>query len=453
MFEKEDQQLAKMKEQYEQIEIPSNIDDFIRAGVKKVGKKKRDYFKWGSLAVTVACIVFITSIQVSSTFADFAKNIPGFEGIVELISHNKGLQTAVKNDYIQKVNVTDKHGGIRFTVDSIIVDENGMDVFYIIESDKRIEDVQYNEMYFFVRDSSWSMIDLNSNYTLINSPLLPNNPTTGRLQISFNDLQYIPDEITFSLFIKSKPLITKEAFTLPIKIDRKKFNAFSKEYMVNKAISVEGQKIYVRRIEVFATRIALEVSFPTENTYKIFMMENMKLVDENGNVFNPIQDGTSATWGDSTGDSKTFFFQSNYFEKSKELYLEFSSVRALPKDKLEIVADMDKKIILKAPDDRVEVAKETFGLEDPKQGTSLAFNVRYDKKDKGTSGFEIFDYKVKDATGKIIKSNGSFQGGMSDGVVGIEGIYLKDKHYVNPLTLTIIDYPNYLHGNNSLRLK
>lgn len=116
--------------------LPKDIDSYIINGIEKANKKKRGIRirRGAGIASILTLVVFFSMIRMSPAFASYISAIPGMDYIVDLIQWNKGLQSAVDNEFIQNINVSDEHQGIVFTVNDIIVDNTSMVVFYSEDS-------------------------------------------------------------------------------------------------------------------------------------------------------------------------------------------------------------------------------------------------------------------------------------------------------------------------------
>ncbi|WP_300282513.1 DUF3298 domain-containing protein [Peptacetobacter sp.] len=85
-------ELNKLKEEYNKIEIPKDLDDVIekafKESKKEVEKKsyKRNIRRWCASAATIGAI--IVSINISPTFADNLENIPVIGGIIKVVNLN-----------------------------------------------------------------------------------------------------------------------------------------------------------------------------------------------------------------------------------------------------------------------------------------------------------------------------------------------------------------------------
>ncbi|MDV6379112.1 DUF3298 domain-containing protein [Sporosarcina sp. GW1-11] len=120
-------QINKLKKQYNDIEIPSELDEVVRQSIERatITKKKRSPVKQWSLGVAVAAVMFVGSINVSPAFANSLVNIPVLGSIVEVFTvqtltmdketyqanlktpaisglDREGLQTALNEKYIEE---------------------------------------------------------------------------------------------------------------------------------------------------------------------------------------------------------------------------------------------------------------------------------------------------------------------------------------------------------------
>jgi len=134
MYEKEEKILCTMKGNYDELDIPvERLDAAIQIGMMKARETTRPKWKPWLISVSMAAILILsllTAIRVSPAFAGYVSILPGMEKIIERISTDKGLIDAINHNYMQKIGVTEEYDGLKITVDSLIVDEQQMMVFY-----------------------------------------------------------------------------------------------------------------------------------------------------------------------------------------------------------------------------------------------------------------------------------------------------------------------------------
>ena len=106
----------------------------------------------------------------------------------------------------------------------------------------------------------------------------------------------------------------------------------------------------MKEITVYPLRVAVNIEFDEQNDMEILQFEDMRIEDENGEVWSSIQNGTSG-FGGVGNKERTYFLQSNYFKEPKKLYFKFDKVQALPKEESYLLIDLEKKEVLNKPTD------------------------------------------------------------------------------------------------------
>ena len=137
MLNTEENKLTRAQAALENIDIPEiQLDQAISAGITKGKRKqKKNLLLMRTLAsAAILIFAFTALLRTSETFASYVTSIPGMEKIVELVRFDKGLTAAIQNDFAQKIAVSDVHDGLKITLDSAIVDEQMMVLFYKIDS-------------------------------------------------------------------------------------------------------------------------------------------------------------------------------------------------------------------------------------------------------------------------------------------------------------------------------
>ena len=212
-----------------------------------------------------------------------------------------------------------------------------------------------------------------------------------------------------------------------------------KIYTLNKTVEMDGQRIEVKKIKVYPLRVALVLEFDEENDMKILQFEDMRLEDENGEVWSSIQNGITS-FGENENKENTYFLESNYFKEPKELYLKFETVQALPKEESYLLVDFEKKEIIEQPSDRkmevLNVGSNTIEL----KYTPIRENHMYSLFSQG-----------ENAKGEIIDIPRESNWGDKD--EQFTEVTIDAKGIINPVKIEFVAYPNYLNGSVSLQVK
>ncbi|RSK27735.1 DUF4179 domain-containing protein [Bacillus sp. HMF5848] len=443
----EEEQLEKMKKRYNDLEMPPSIDVYIKKGMQQA-KKQQNKRKRVQLSLAAAIIfvgVFVSSVSVSPTFANYIRMVPGLEYIVDLVRFDKGLLTAIDNDYVQVINEADEHDNLKLTVDAILADEVQMVLFYTLSS--------YNPAHEFVELESFRLLDETGNelefsatYVSTGKSLQENDKISGNITFTYNDKK-LPDQLTF----RTKIVEGKEAFSrdkelastwqVPFNVDLEKFSGQKETIDVNKTIEIEGQKIIIKEVTMYPTRVGVKVKYDETNDKKIFGFEDIHFEDETGEQWGTISNGFTASI--LSENEQILYFQSNYLKSPQELYLKFSKVRALDKDDLQVIVDLKNSKILDQPKANILTSVTT-------DGNHVAFAGKVNSEKPISMSFVD---KVTDAEGKEVDID-SFTNSSVENEDWRPGVIIPNVwDLANPVTFHIYDYPMFIEKEISIRVK
>lgn len=449
MLNAEEKKLTQAQAALENIEVPElQLDGAIAAGISK-GKRKRKknlFVIRTFAAAAILVFVFTALLRTSETFATYVTAIPGMEKVVELVRYDKGLTAAVENDFAQKIGVSDEHDGLKVTLDSVIVDEQMMVMFYKIDSsgghkkisveNLRLTDSDGNNIEETVSSFGGWIDDSQNNEQLLQATYeFYGNNLPENLKLSI--------ELAEGEAEDGQPLAKlDDTWVLPFSIDKEAFKNKKEVFELNETVEFEGQKITIEKVSIYPTRIGVTAHFDEQNTKHVFGFEDLRLVDETGEEWAATNNGTIISHSEE--NTKEFYLQSNYFKKPKELFLRFNSVRALDKKELEIIVDPDNLEILKAPSDGrlLKVSREedqlmlTFQRNSKEGHTNISFEQAVD-----SNGDEIGD------------GSASFRWSTNELPVDILIPYFGEGAAPGPITLKLNDYPATIKGEANIKLK
>lgn len=436
MFEKEEEKLLEMKGQLEKVHLPlDEAEDAIRQGFDRAKRKKARSRKkrnriWSLVAAALLFGTFVTSIRVSPAFANAVASIPGMEKFVDLIQFDKGLEAIFKNDYYQKVDAAQMKNGLTLTIDGAILDETGMNIYYTMKSSEAVKGL------------SIQTVDLQNEQEVPPSGIsyggsIPDEKAkewASEIKYNFGEPTLFKD-LSFTLVMEVSYQGEDISFSLPFEL--KENVKQGKTFVLNEEVEIESQKLTIEEITIYPLRVAVKVDFDEANTKKILQFEDMRLEDENGEVWGSIMNGISAR------GNETYFLQSNYFEQPEKLNLRINKMQAVDKDEAILVVDTEKGEILNGPKDgRLQILKAS------KSGMHL---VMPDRDGNSSHTYDIFS-TVKDAKGKKI---GIPSTGMYVDEKGVRHweVTFETTEYTNPLTFELTNYPNYITGDVKVELK
>jgi hypothetical protein len=216
-------------------------------------------------------------------------------------------------------------------------------------------------------------------------------------------------------------------------------------------VTVDGQRFTISQITVYPTQTEVTVQFDPANTKRIFEFDRLRLEDEQGRTY--------AFWGNgipSTKDGEnqvTYNLESNYFEQPQKLVLKADGIRALDRDKLQVVIDAKKGTLIKVPDSRLQLT----ALRQNEDVVGMDFLLQVEKQDENR--FSSFGDELTDDRGNQYEhlSGSSSPGDPSEAKPSQRygTLYKRSTAKGTPetYTFTLTDYPTRLSDGFTVQIK
>lgn len=243
------------KKQFDEWEKATTNFDFdeklIRMQMKR-SKIKHVSIRFLQSFITVFALLFILS-NTSQSFVNATRNIPILNKLTEALNINESIKFAMENDYIQVFDQTVEEDDLKVVVDSMLVDEKSIYVFYnVYSNDEKLNPADY-----------------------IVSASLPNEDD-GSLSLQSPSDDY--DMIEY-VFIDGTDISTYSSFYMDVQhrgqilhvelpIDTSKI-AKKKEVKVNQTIDIEDQKLTIEKIEIYPLSLRIYVQEDENNRYML----------------------------------------------------------------------------------------------------------------------------------------------------------------------------------------
>jgi hypothetical protein len=438
MFNKEEEKLQDYKKMYDNIPVSLESLDaaimagFHRAKIEEVKKPRRTKWLYSFVAAAVLLIGFFTSVRLSPALADYVAVLPGMEKIVDMIRFDKGKMSAIENDYYQEIGASARDNGLKITIDGAIADEKGMVLFYSMEADKKQKNLDFDGLKLERQDGKELLYGASSSSFL--------HSEEGETHFSGTIDYYFEkplDSKDLIIELKIKGDTTAE---LNIPFSLTKDMKGKKTYELNETISIEGQKITFLSATVHPLRVAVHLKYDPANTKKILNFDDLRLVDENGEVWNKVNNGVTGI--PISEDEHIIYLQSNYFRQPKELYLALNKLQAVERDEEFVMVDVGAGKIIKQPEgDYLKEVKV--------EGGYLQFTMVTEEKFSNYIFGRVFDKE-----GAELQS-GSFTVGTREDIgETIFGIEIADLEKLKgTVSVEINSFPSWIEGDMKVRLK
>ncbi|MDN3954525.1 DUF4179 domain-containing protein [Sporolactobacillus laevolacticus] len=441
-----EKELAKMSEHFYNMDVSDQSKSAIYTGIEQAKKRtKRKRRAMQSMIVAAAILLlFLSSIKISPTFADYISRVPGMQTIVTLLNGDHGLEDAINHHHLQKLDLSQTKNGTTVTIDSMIADSDQVIFFYTIKHPGKKINPELNNFDVKNKDGHSVMGAAEFNYAFAQDARVSKkqSPIHDRLSVSL-DAKKLTDPLYLSLTFKMG------TWTFKVPYDVAKYEKMKMSYPVHQTVSLEGQKLTVQSVTVYPTRIAVHITYDPKNTKQITHLDDLQLVDKQGRGWTP-PDGLVGTW--SNENDQTFYLQSNYFAHPRSLYLRLTRARAIDKSARYVTVDLKKKKLVGNPAAK-QIALKSIrtGVSDHKNDLTLRFAVHVPSIDRH-SVYGIFDITFTDQSGKQYntRSEGTEMFSKS---IHYEIVNIPNRNYKGPITLKIMDYPERIHGDVRIKVK
>ncbi|WP_432408781.1 DUF4179 domain-containing protein [Wukongibacter sp. M2B1] len=412
--------------------------------------------------VFIILALFIITLKFSP-LSSYFNNIIGanskYDALYDI--QDEGIKLAIKNNFIQYIGISDEHDDLAFTVDSLIFDGKRMVLFYTIENKgnhKYIEHIDFN-----ILDDNGENIPASYSYPYYDDINLNKvKKIHDKLDLILSSEMEAPDSMQIKIkFRESESSLEAHTEILGKDNDNEENHSRSEElpytwdisiplnnelfknekltYDINETVEIAGQKLLFDKLTVYPLTSILHLRYDVNNSMNIFSVEDLRIADNN-RVW---QNGLGSLMSSNPDDfTRELYFESNYFSEPNEIYIMGNGIKAIDKEKMDIIVDIEKTKLLNPPDHDFKFREVENRSND--DVISLVFEYPYDDLS--------FSFDFKDAKGNILHADS--QGHSStENTSKLFFTISKDLEYVNPVTLTFSNYPNVINKSFKIKVK
>ena len=306
----------------------------------------------GSLAACFA--LFVGLVNAFPTFAAACEDVPVLGALAEAVRFSPSLSAAVEHDYVQPVGQSQTKNGITATVESIIVDQKQVNIFFTLEGEgyKTLS----AEMPRFSPAQQCSILGSDFQQkpgTLLNFTLdyvdqdVPDGFTmtfsvTGQRAGEQQETPAAPDRAIEDEMLA--PSTEPEAeilaeFTFDLTFDPQ-FTAQGEVLAVNETFTLDGQTFTLTEAEVYPTHLRINVEGAEDNTAWLKGLE-FYLENEDGERFDAVSGGVTASGDTDSPAMVSYRLESPWFSNSDHLTVHITGAKWLAKEHQRVYVDLE----------------------------------------------------------------------------------------------------------------
>ncbi|MGI6731604.1 MAG: DUF4179 domain-containing protein [Anaerovoracaceae bacterium] len=396
-----------IKESHQYPEGLAGVEHRLEKRIIKKNRKRKALYS--SLTAVAAVFIFMILVNTSPAFASGVSQIPLIGKLAEVVKFDKSISNAIKNDYIQEVNLTARDGEERLQLPYVLADEKNLVLFFQLPEElEQTSNEWVNITLQEMRNGFTGEVLDGFSYSMSSLSLDGREEKHGFLMQRYHFIEgNLPKKIQLDVAVdietigglsqeqrvgeptngSTKPNL-KRAGVFSYEVDFKEFSK-PKIYEFNENYSLYGQQIKLENMKVYPAGTEVNFSFPKENTAWI---KGLYLtVEQDGEVSLEGNNGISSTQDDEKGWMRVFI-ESNYFDPPSKQELIIQGIRLLNKDEEYVTIDINEKTITPqiAGTELVEVTKQG-------EKAQLVFSTKVADND----GFGMFNFEYQDLEGNV----------------------------------------------------
>ena len=322
--------------------------DRARARARRERRGKRLGVPLASLGGAAAA--FAVLVNCSTPLAMACRRVPFVRELAQAVALQPSLKAAFENDYVQPVGQSQTQNGITATVESLIVDQTSLNVFYtlswagdtwlditpdLLDENREPpagsrgaawEDPGETEEHWRLATFYFDGVDLPEELQLVLEV-----SDSGRNKGRFAGPAEAPDASLPWPDAESAPRSPVLAeFTFPLTIDPTLLGP-GRTVEVGQWITLDGQRLYLDELTIDPTRMDLTLEAHPDNTAELCRLECYAL-DGAGNRY----DRPSVTYG----GGEAIQLESCYFSENQDLTLYIQEAQWLDQDRTSFTLDL-----------------------------------------------------------------------------------------------------------------
>ncbi|MCQ4865484.1 DUF4179 domain-containing protein [Pseudoflavonifractor phocaeensis] len=342
---------------------------------------------------------FVLLVNFSLPFARACGNIPFLKDLAAAVAFSPSLKAAVEHDYVQPIGQSQTVNDVTMTVEYLIVDQKQVNIFFSLKSDAYTAlwgdpEVLEPDGETGGRSVGWRSPEDGSGLQQVVVNYLEGD-TPDALTLRFKvmgDRERAPDEPIPAPDALSgssgEPLPEREyvaEFTFDLDFDPA-FTETGETISLGTPFTLDGQDFTAHSVEIYPTHVRLNLSADPANTAWLKGLD-FYLTDENGNRYDKVSNGISATGTGDAGGMTSFRLESSYFGRAEHLTVHIAGCTWLDRDREYVTLDLAQGKALSPLPDGVTLGAIT------RRG-SMADIVLFGKAPEGNDETHLISYQI-----------------------------------------------------------
>lgn len=333
---------------------PPALDTAVERALKRhrAARKRRLWgIPVGSLAACFA--LFVGLVNAFPTFAAACEDVPVLGALAEAVRFSPSLSAAVEHDYVQPVGQSQTKNGITATVESIIVDQKQLNIFFTLEGEgyktlaaemPKFSPVQQCSILGSdFQQKPGTLLDFTLDYVDQDVPegftmtFAVTGQREGERQEAAAPDRAIEDELLAPSTEPEAEILAE--FTFDLTFDPQ-FTAQGEVLAVNETFTLDGQTFTLTEAEIYPTHLRINVEGAEDNTAWLKGLE-FYLENEDGERFDAVSGGVTASGDTDSPAMVSYRLESPWFSGSDHLTVHITGAKWLAKEHQRVYVDLE----------------------------------------------------------------------------------------------------------------
>lgn len=315
--------------------LPPETEGAVERAAVRRNRKRYVFRPMGAVAAVFACFVLLVNLVPGVAYA--CSNIPILDKLAEFVSFSPSLRQVVEHGQVQSVAQTQSQNGITATIESLIVDQKQVIVYFTLDSE------EYDHLSATVDAHLVNGEDAKA--TIVSGMPYTENGELQSATVNFIEGASVPDQLRVTLYVFSQDergfLVEGDLFNPEFTLDLEPWlTGQGRTVMPDLPLDFGGQYFTLTQLECYPTHVRVNLKADPDNTAKLDHLSFYLELPDGTRLNAGSADGLTAT-GSAEGEmGLSLYAESSYFYDADRIKLVVTGATFLDKDAEKVWVDL-----------------------------------------------------------------------------------------------------------------
>lgn len=292
--------------------VPSRTEGCVARAAARRNRKRFLLQPVGAAAALLLCFTLLVNLVPGVAYA--CSGIPVLDKLAEFVSFSPSLRQAVEHGQVQPVGQTQTQNGITATIESLIVDQKQVIVYFTLDSE------EYDHLSATL--DAHLMGGTDAHATIVSGMPYVENGELQSATINFIEGASVPEQLRVTLYIFSQNergfVEVGDLFNPEFILDLEPWlTEQGRTVTLDQVIDLGGQKFTLTQVESYPTHARVNLKADPDNTAKLDDLSFYLELPDGTRLDSGSADGLTAT-GSAEGETGlSLYAESNFYDADR----------------------------------------------------------------------------------------------------------------------------------------